>query len=297
MDKNVQKKINGRILIKKLKNLPKEIFSSNVKILSSSVSPVFHNWGDDASIVIAELINPKAKFLQENYTFNIFKRPNYLCVGSIITWLTKPDSIIWGAGVQRPEDEILYNGEIILPRKIHAVRGPLTRQYFLDRNIDCPEIYGDPALLFPRYYKPQIEKKYKIGIIPHFKDKSSAILKDLEKRDDILIIDIQNFKTWNYFIDSINSCEFIFSSSLHGIIISDAYGIPNSWVEFDRKDLKRFTFHDYYLSVGKEIIEPYSFTDLELLEKAEELKTTWKSPKIDLDKLLSVCPFTEAKQP
>lgn len=283
-------KIKQYILVKKIKNLLHEFRLGNTYLINSSVLPTFFNWGDDASLKIAELINPKAKFLHYQYTFNIFGRKNFLCVGSIVTWLTTPNTVIWGSGVQRPEDEIIYKGKIIKPKKILSVRGPLTRKYFLDRGIDCPEIYGDPALLFSKYYQSSQEKKYKIGIIPHFKDKKSAVLKLLEGRKDILIIDIQNFKDWRYFIDSINSCEFIFSSSLHGIIISDTYGVPNTWVEFERKDLKRFTFQDYFLSVGKSI-EPYSFSDLNILDKVEEFKSEWKSPKINLDKLLEVCPF------
>lgn len=297
MDKNVKKIIERRILVKKLKNLPTELFGSNVFLLSSSVSPIFQNWGDDASIVIAQLINPKAKILHYQYTFNLLGRKNYLCVGSIITWLTRPDSIIWGSGVQFPEDEILFEGSIIQPKKILAVRGPLTRKYFLDRNIDCPEIYGDPALLFSKYYTPNVVKKYKIGIIAHFKDKKSRILDRFRTDPDCLIIDIQDFSHWTNFIDKINSCEFILSSSLHGIIISDTYNIPNTWVEFDRKNLKRFTFYDYFLSVGKENMQPISLEDFDTNESLQNLKQNWKAPIIDLEPLLSVCPFLNSNQP
>lgn len=289
-------KIKKHILVKKLKNLPKEIFGRKVILVSSSITPGFYNWGDDASVVIAQLINPKVQIIPYQYSFNIFNRINYLCVGSIITWLTNKNSIIWGSGIQFPTDEIKYKGEVVKPKKVLAVRGPLTRKVLLERGIDCPEIYGDPALLFPKYYHPKIEKKYKCGIIPHFKDKKSKSLNKFINNKDFHIIDIQDFSDWRKFIDDINSCEFIISSSLHGIIIADAYGIPNTWVEFDRKDLKRFTFQDYYFSVKKDISAPYDIEKISEIKDITKLKSEWIAPNIDLNKLLSVCPFLKKEK-
>lgn len=281
------------ILVKKIKNLPKEILSSKFFLVSSSIAPGFYNWGDDASVVIAQLINPKVNIIPYQYAFNIFKKSNFLCVGSIITWLTNPNSIIWGSGILYPSEEIKYKGNVVKPKKVLAVRGPLTRKILLERGIECPEIYGDPALLFPKYYQPKVLRKYKCGIIPHFKDKKSRSLEKFRNSKDFHIIDIQDFSDWRKFIDEINSCEFIVSSSLHGIIISDAYGIPNTWVEFDRKDLKRFTFLDYFASVKKDISEPFDIEKISEINDIIKLKSKWKAPEIDLDKLLSVCPFLD----
>ena len=289
--KNANNKIKINLLAKKIKNLPKEIFGKKPMLVSSSISPGFYNWGDDASVVIAQLINPHIDILPYKYTFNIFGRDNYLCVGSIISWLTTPKSIIWGSGIQFPTDQIIHNGKVVKPKKVLAVRGPLTRDVLLSRGIDCPEIYGDPALLFPKYYTSPVQKKYKCGIIPHFKDKKSAYLQRFVDNENYKIINIQDFSDWRKFIDDINSCEYIISSSLHGIIIADAYGIPNSWVEFDRKDLKRFTFQDYFASVNKNINEPIDLENIKTLEDVEVLKKDWKKPEIDLEKLLAVCPF------
>lgn len=280
------------LFIKKLKNLKTELFTSNYFIVSSSVSPFFVNWGDDASDVLVSLINPSAKIIPYNYSFNIRNRNNYLCVGSIISWMTTPKSIIWGTGIQKPTDRILFENKEIKPLEVLAVRGPLTRKALIERGIDCPEIYGDPALLFPRYYTPPKIKKHKIGIIPHFKDKKSEKLKPYLDHPDYHIIDIQNFSDWRFFINEINSCEFIISSSLHGIIISDTYDVPNCWVEFDQVDLKRFTFQDYFCSVGKNIDKPI---DLSRLENINELIEEWQKPIIDLDLLMSVCPFIKTK--
>ncbi|WP_410503913.1 hypothetical protein [Flavobacterium sp. XN-5] len=31
-------------------------------------------------------------------------------------------------------------------------------------------MYGDPALLLPRYFNSKVEKKYKYGLVPHYND-------------------------------------------------------------------------------------------------------------------------------
>lgn len=282
-------------LIKKIKNFFQEVFSKKYVLISSSVSPGFYNWGDDVNSVLVELINPSLKAIPRLYSFNFRRKKDYVCIGSIITWMTTPRSVIWGSGVQLPEKEITYKGKVIKPHKVLAVRGPLTREYLLKRNIECPEIYGDPALLFPRYYQsPALEKKkYKYGVIPHFKDKKSISLQKFIDNEDFHIIDIQDFKDWRNFIDQINACEFIISSSLHGIIIADAYNVPNCWVEFDRINLKRFTFQDYFVSVQKPISEPFNINEINSEEDILKIKDQWNPPVIDLDKLMAVCPFNK----
>ncbi len=56
---------------------------------------------------------------------------------------------------------------------MRAVRGPLTRQFLMDMGIDCPKIYGDPALLLPKLF-PEFKKSEnptkEYIIIPHHSD-------------------------------------------------------------------------------------------------------------------------------
>ena len=59
-------------------------------------------------------------------------------------------------------------------KKIHAVRGPLTKAKLDSEGIACPEVFGDLALLMPEIYDPSFKKKYKVGILPHYVDKKNA---------------------------------------------------------------------------------------------------------------------------
>lgn len=255
-------------------------------IVSTSVKPFMYNWGDYVSVILCGLINPEIKFIPRCYTWNVHKKEDVLCVGSIITWMTTSRSVIWGSGIVYPEKEISA-----IPKKVLAVRGPLTRKYLLDRGIDCPEIYGDPALLFPRYYKPKVKKNYKLGIIPHFRDKENLQLERFRIDEEILIIDVQNVRPWTNFIDDICSCMYIASSSLHGIIVSDAYNVPNMWVEFADGERKMFAFNDYFNSVGKKSVSSHFIDSNVTKEEIVNNCQKWSPINIDLDKLLEVCPF------
>ena len=107
----------------------------------------------------------------------------------------------------------------------------------------------------------------------------------------MLIINPKQFYKWNSFIDDICSCEAIVSSSLHGIIIADAYEIPNVWISLDENHPDdNFKFKDYYLSVNKDISKPLNF-DTITSEVIQDHLQSWQKPTIDLDKLLSVCPL------
>lgn len=279
------------IFLYKIKNLFIELFHDDYFVLTSSVWPLTVNWGDDASLVIAKLLSPKSRFIINRYSWNIKNKKNYLCIGSIITWMTDSTSVIWGAGIVYPQQEIKQR-----PLKVLAVRGPLTRQYLLDRNIPCPEIYGDPAVLFPRFYKPNKQKKYLLGIIPHFRDQQNPVIAKLLSSSNVCLIDVRNCTPWHRFIDDIASCEYIVSSSLHGIIISDAYGIPNRWIQiesalFGTGEKKEFAFRDYYASIGIETIEPFIVNEMTSVNDMISDCSINSQENIDLELLYNSCPF------
>lgn len=78
-----------------------------------------------------------------------------------------------------------------------------------NRGIDCPSVFGDPALLLPRFYTPKrMEKRYKLGVIPHVIDWDYDVMRKIRKeRNDILVIDLAHYDKWTDVIDQICSCE------------------------------------------------------------------------------------------
>ena len=260
--------------------------NSNIYIWSGKINP--YNWGDYVNLKLAELISGKTII---PYKFSC-KKETIAMMGSILPWAIDKNTIVWGSGALSSKDSLWDT--IDKPLSVRAVRGPLTRQLLVSRGIECPEVYGDPALLFPKYYSPDIEKKYKFGVILHV---STSINDEVYSKlhavlgFNILIINPKCFSLWHSFIDNICSCEAILSSSLHGIIIADAYEIPCVWISLNENHPDdNFKFKDYYLSVGKHIAQPLNF-DTITTEQIQDSLRQWIKPNIDLDKLLSVCPL------
>jgi pyruvyltransferase len=200
---------------------------------------------------------------------------------------------IWGAGIIHEVKSLR-----IKPRKVYAVRGPLTRKRLLELGVECPEVYGDPALLISRYYKPNVKKKYSIGFVPHRSnlEKLQDFTVDgtpLSKRNDILVIDLTNYDKWTDVIDQICSCENIISSSLHGLVMAEAYKIPNVWIEFGKPLIGgHFKFHDFFLSIERDRESPYMIEDNELsIKDIKKDLSAWEHGIIDLQPLINAAPF------
>jgi len=239
-----------------------------------------HNFGDILNPIFIQILSGRNVIWidPEQYRYT-----NYIVIGSILDKVNQY-SIVWGSGFISQDSKCDEN-----PFKVCAVRGPLTRQKLLESGIDCPEVYGDPALLLPQIYTPKTEKKYKLGFIAHYVDMDNTWLKNI-KNPDILILDVQSEDPFD-FIEQIYSCEKIASSSLHGLIVADAYGIPSLWLEFSDKVVgKGFKFLDYFLSVKRSDTKPFVIKDDTSINALLNSFTEYEID-IDLSKLLDACPF------
>ena len=93
------------------------------------------------------------------------------------------------------------------------------------------------------------------------------------------------------FVDEILECENIISSSLHGLIAADAYGIPNARVNVSNKLIGGdFKFKDYCYSVERELDYGYQLTKETTVENIMDLHFN-KSITFDREKLLESAPW------
>ena len=160
------------------------------------------------------------------------------------------------------------------------------------RGVECPEVYGDPALLLPRFYNPEVQKRYEVGLIPHYADKSHPWLESCRHDPKVRIIDVES-GTYD-FVQAVKSCGLIVSSSLHGIICADAYGVPALWMELSDQVIGNgFKFHDYFGSIQREVAAPIVPHGKMSLAQVVACYQPYRV-KINLERLLSACPFLKS---
>ncbi len=250
------------------------------------------NWGDDLNYYLIPLISGRAVIFYHHFWLaRKLRFKNYLCIGTLLDAVnySNPQTIVWGSGVSGQERTF------VLPKKILSVRGKKTREFLTRYQIDSPNVLGDPALLLPLYYTPPSPpKKYKLGIIPHVVDLDYPAIQEIQEKfpHEVLILNLARYKKWTDIIDQISTCECIASSSLHGLIVSDAYGIPNCWIELSGNlSGGYFKFYDYASSVQRLLVKPYSVSTSNDIASCIKLCKEWKTPLIDTQSILQSCPF------
>ena len=250
-----------------------------------------YNFGDYITPFIYETLFLKKPILDINGGKN--KEEVVVGCGSILE-SSRTNSIIWGSGF------IMENQTISKPKKILSVRGPLTRNRLLKLGINCPESYGDIGLILPYFYYPEVKKKYKLGIIPHYIDKEKFNEIYMKNDKDVKIIDVT--QPIQIVIKDILECEMTMSSSLHGIIVSHAYNVKSMWIKLTNK-IKGgfFKYRDYYGSLNfdnyNEML-PYIYNKQISTNEAIKLINDYPNPifPINTKSIIELCPFINIKK-
>ncbi len=214
--------------------------------------PVFYwdskpNFGDFIGPYLISKITGMSVLNIQNLQFS-----GIMAVGSIMQMLDRKNMTVWGSGlIEEPTDEVIKNLQKYEP-EILSVRGSETAKFLLEAGIDVPDksVYGDPALILPLFYNPSVSDSKKIGICPHYIHKSH-FLENITNKDSFQIIDVQ--KDMESVVDSISSSTVCVSTSLHGLIIAQAYGIPWVWPEVVDNNLagNDFKFKDFFSTLDK----------------------------------------------
>ncbi len=233
--------------------ISKSVKKDPIKLTLYYYRPFYNNkWGENFGDTLSfELLkrmvgeNIKAKYKVRNTT----KERKLLAIGSIIHYAEEND-VIWGSGSITDKPKYLFINNTKVSRiDVRAVRGPKTRDVIMKNfNISVPTIYGDPALLTP-YFFPEFKKTarplYKYLVIPHIA--SPEIM--FPKRNDNIIWPTEK---WNVILSKIVQSELVLSSSLHGIIVAESFGIPARMLNIRRTIKSLFKYDDYYHGTGRD---------------------------------------------
>lgn len=166
-----------------------------------------------------------------------------VATGSILQGMPENYSgYIIGSGLIRDTQKKFNNAKIL------AVRGKMTKSRI---NAPSSVVLGDPGLIVSKFLQVRQRKRYVLGLVPHLYDKLDDRIANIcqKYKKDILNIDVQRKPM--AVIKDIDKCEYILSSSLHGIVIADSLSIPNGWLFLSQVHSgKNFKFYDYASAIN-----------------------------------------------
>ncbi|MEH6645994.1 polysaccharide pyruvyl transferase family protein [Sulfitobacter sp.] len=158
---------------------------------------------------------------------------------------------VWGTGLLNP----VFGHNFLKQVDLALVRGPITAAL-----LKCEmKQFGDPGLLINDVLPFDGARQDRIGIVPHFtlmedRDLLAFVVSD----PAYILIDPRGDPA--QVCHAIASCSHVFASSLHGLIVADAYGVPNTWIEPEGQSWLKYL--DYAASVGRrDMIAPQSLDE------------------------------------
>lgn len=214
------------------------------------------NVGDYLSLVVLNHVCER-KGIDRNKV--ISKTKHLYAIGSILPGYQ--DATVWGSGFGYSKPRKWYSAFYNWFHRhyhcldIRAVRGPETQRLLSEMGIPCPEIYGDPAVLMPLFYAGRSEREsQEYVIIPHY-----SKLGNYKNIDHVLGTFTADYER---FLDKLLEARLVISSSLHGIILAEAYGIPAIMLnDTPTEDITKYK--DWYYSTGR-----YDFPIADTVEEA-----------------------------
>ena len=207
-----------------------------------------------------------------------------VALGSIFFALQDGD-VVWGAGLARREHAAYAaNARDVMYR---ALRGPATARLLQTRGIACSVPFGDPAILLPLLVENDIPPQHDVGIVPHW-----SHFPDFEReiRDPrVKLVDVCD--SFDDVARAILSCRLVLSTSLHGLILAESYGIPALLVFYGgqpRADATKYV--DYFESTGRDL-HARSIARVSDITRLADQVSRVPPPRFSRDALLAAFPY------
>lgn len=208
--------------------------------------PARQNFGDYLSPLLVEMV------ARRPVVYAPAEQADMFAIGTILKRERKARSRffffprrlhIWGSGAGDADER--FSGRHFY----HAVRGTFTRERIQPAPATAPAL-GDPGLLVRDYWsgRPLPQKRYALGVIPHFVDQDSEAVAQLLSIPGSRLINV--FSPIDEILEEVMRCHYVISSSMHGLIISDAFGIPNRRIVISGRIKSSDKFADYYSAFG-----------------------------------------------
>jgi len=236
----------------------------------------------------------------------------------------------WGTGVDATRNAVQspFRHYIRPPQtrfQVHGLRGVFSARVLRENGIDVPEIYGDPVWFLPRLFPEQRTADIAdLGVVLHITEldrpDSSGTASEEFKRylippslaGRVRLINTYVRPTLEAIgakIREMTSCRCLLSTSLHGMVIAEAYGIPCAWFAPFAGGLLELPvcgagladidhrLKDFYSGAGRDRVLTYaqkrdSSTDWEAAIAA--IERAWKPLRFDDRPLFDSFPLPQA---
>lgn len=218
--------------------------------------------------------------------------PVQVAVGSILETARSPNVVVWGSGFIRSTGELS-----VRTARVTAVRGPMTAARLRAQGVACPDVFGDPGLLVPLFFpRAGTPPEGPIGVIPHWSELDHPAIAALALGLDARVVDVR--RPLEEVLADLWACSLVVSSSLHGLILADAYRVPSVWLKLSERALRGgFKFCDYFGSVGRHDHRAVDLRDGRLPSPLEVAELARLEPlDVDLAGLVSACPWPVAER-
>lgn len=213
---------------------------------------------------------------------------------------------LWGTGFQGSNaSRFRTQSDFVAPADTrfvaHAVRGPFSARLLHSAGIEVPPVYGDPAMLLPQLWSgAEVQKRWDLGVVLHLTE--SRALQEPEAppefrrylipphlRDSVTLIDTQVPRTVQGVrerVEQMLACRRILSTSLHGVAIAEAYGIPCATFDFHPGESGRFDAADDGTDIDHRMRDFYAGAgapDILVYRRMRHMETDWEAAMAFLD--------------
>ena len=238
--------------------------------------PGQQNFGDYLSPLLVEMLSG------QSVVYAPVHKADMMAVGSIMSrekkakrYLLPRKLHIWGAGTDAPGLEFSAR------HYYHAVRGVMTREQI--KGLKGLPALGDPGLLASLWWgsRPRPDKRYRIGLIAHYVDQTLDAVLQAADIPGVRLINV--FWPVEKVLRNIQECDCIISSSMHGLIVADAFGVPNRRIVLSQGKISDYKFADYYSAFGMPEPIPLASEDLLMLPEVDlaDLIGTYSRPGLE----------------
>jgi pyruvyltransferase len=253
--------------------------------------PQFGNFGDELSRALVE------KLSGCRVVWSSLAEADLVAIGSLlephlarpVEW-SKFAGTIWGSGR-------MYDGEALdlSAVAVAALRGKLSLQRVAVSDPGALAL-GDPGLLVSELADRAVPTTL-LGVVPHWSERRHPFFRSpLCQAPGVEVID--PCAPLEVVLAKLRCCRHILASALHGLIVGDAYGIPNRWLRLQTgreavAGYPEFKYRDYYSAFDRALPAPLSLSGSEPLGAVLSAFAEYRPPQVEpiRRRLLATFPF------